>query len=184
MKGFTSILSKVGRPQLKTKLRSQRHHGAHSPSHPPPLPCRRCSLHVQCVTTPPPLPPSPQPDCWPSALCSPLPADRRQADKLATGRTAALHGLPSSIFWRHWYFPFLPGSFSLAFHTKSQFSFPDSSGKVLVDSYGPKSPLLQHMIQMMKLYNQGEVRALWHILLKCLGDKAWYTWSLNSLNRF
>lgn len=113
----------------------KKHQGAHSPS----LPCRRCSLHVQQGTTPP--PPPPQPDGWLSVLCSPFPADRCQADKLATGRTAALHCLPSSIFWRHWYFSFLPDSFSSAFHTKSQFSFPNSSGEVLVDSYRSQKSL-------------------------------------------
>lgn len=39
------------------------------------------------------------------------------------------------------------------------------------------------MIQMMKLYNQSETHALWHVILKGLGD-VWYTWSLNSFNRF
>lgn len=142
MKGFQSILSKALRPQLKAnKLWGQMHHGAHSPSYQGQE--GLCTADDRCTFSM-----KPHLHLHRLSLTAPvfyarlsLQTDRCQADKLATGRTAALHCLSSSIFWCHWYFSFLPDSFSLAFHTKSQFSFPNSSGKVLVDSYWSQKSL-------------------------------------------
>lgn len=139
MKGFTSILSKAGRPQLKTNKTHESNAPRSTFSFTPSFfalqemlaACSACN-HTSTSTI----------SAWLLTQCSVLTSPCRcQVDKLATGRTAALHCLPSSIFWRHWYFSFLPDSFSLAFHTKSQFSFPNSSGKVLVDSYRSQKSL-------------------------------------------
>lgn len=139
MKGSRAPWARLYDPSWKqTKLRSQMHHGAHSPSYQGQEGLCTADDHSACNHS------STSTDSAWLLQCSMLTSpcrsidrliDRCQADKPATGRTAALLCLPSSIFWRHWYFSFLPDSFSLAFHTKSQFSFPNSSGKVLVDSY-------------------------------------------------
>lgn len=121
LKEFVTMLGKVVRPKLKTNQSPESNAPPSTVLYIKPGQEGLCTagrswlLHTQWVSTP--LPPV---SAWP-LQCSTLPSQ------------AALYCLPSSLpplllLIATWFFP-------SAFYTESHFSFPNSSGNVLVDCY-------------------------------------------------